>query len=206
MSKIKVPDTLSLVIERNSESDQIWGRIEVGDDLIVDFAQTVAELEDKMYQHLSERYKVEREQVSLDVFYDLTALFKEKNFLNLSAIAERAGINRSIMAQYAAGIKYPSLERAGLIQQVIHSIGYELLSVSLAVKSQPIYRHLMEEDPVQVVYGDISFHSPEEYRALSKFLKLHPPSYPAKTDPAAVRQRLETALSMMKKGVKDTPQ
>jgi hypothetical protein len=136
---------IALIIESENKSNKLWGRIEYNNDLIVDVGRSIDELIGKIQSHLCERYKLELKEFELEIFYDLTALFKEKNFLNLSAIAERAGINRSIMAQYAAGIKFPSIERASKIQEVIHGIGNELRSVNLAVKMIPVYSNSEDE-------------------------------------------------------------
>jgi hypothetical protein len=139
------PKKITLIIESENKSNSLWGRVEYNNDLIVDVGRSIDELRGKIQGHLCERYKLKLEEFDLEIFYDLTALFKEKNFLNLSAIAERAGINRSIMAQYAAGIKFPSIERAGKIQEVIHGIGNELLSVNLAVKMVPVHSNSEDE-------------------------------------------------------------
>lgn len=139
MKTTKESEKIPLVIESESKSNNLWGRIEYKNDLIVEVARGIDELTDKMQKYFLENYDLSKSQVEFEVFFDLTALFKEKNFLNLSAVAERAGINRSMMAQYVAGIKFPSLERAGKIQEVIHGIGNELRSVNLAVKMKPVY-------------------------------------------------------------------
>lgn len=138
MKTINKSEKILLVIESESKSNNLWGRIEYKDDLIVEVAKDIDELTSKMESYFLKNYKLSKNEFEFDLFFDLTALFKEKNFLNLSAIAERAGINRSIMAQYVAGIKFPSLERAGKIQEVIHGIGNELRSVNLAVKMKPV--------------------------------------------------------------------
>jgi hypothetical protein len=73
-----------------------------------------------------------------DITYDLTALFNEKKYLNLSGVALQAGINRSLMAQYAAGKKFPSTQRAKDIEKAIHELGRELVGVKLAVKGRSL--------------------------------------------------------------------
>lgn len=51
--------------------------------------------------------------------------------LNMSAIARRLGIQQSLLAAYANGTKKPSEKRANEIIKAIHTIGQELMSVSL---------------------------------------------------------------------------
>jgi transcriptional regulator with XRE-family HTH domain len=130
---------LNLILESESTSNELWGRMNYKDDLIVYTGSNIDELQEKFKTILLKKYSLKQDDYNFALFYDLTALFKEKSFLNVSVIAQRAGIDRSLMAQYAAGIKLPSLERAAQIQEVIHSLGYELLSVNLAVRMQPVY-------------------------------------------------------------------
>ncbi|MDT0650203.1 type II toxin-antitoxin system HicB family antitoxin [Autumnicola edwardsiae] len=51
--------------------------------------------------------------------------------VKISAIAEKAGINASLMRQYATGKANASEERAKQIEKAIHELGEDLLSVSL---------------------------------------------------------------------------
>jgi len=48
-----------------------------------------------------------------------------------TAIALKAGINASLLRQYASGIKHPSLEQAKKIENAIHQLGNELLKIRL---------------------------------------------------------------------------
>ena len=131
-------EKILLILERPSNSEELWGRVDFQDNLIVNSAENLDALEAKMRQVLEHFHGVKPSEVEFDKVYDLTALFQEKNFLKLSAVADRAGINRSLLAQYAAGIKHPSVERAMEIVQAIHSFGNELRSVKLSVKGDPI--------------------------------------------------------------------
>ena len=122
-----------LIIEKERNSNELWGRIQYEGNLIVESAPTTDELQTKLKNILQEFHQISPEDVEFEIGLDLTALFHEKNFLTLSAVADRLGINRSLLAQYAAGIKHPSLERAQEIENVIHSFGNELKSVKVAV-------------------------------------------------------------------------
>jgi predicted RNase H-like HicB family nuclease len=51
--------------------------------------------------------------------------------IKISAIAEKAGINPSLMRQYATGKANASEQRAKQIEKAIHELGKDLLSVSL---------------------------------------------------------------------------
>lgn len=51
--------------------------------------------------------------------------------IKISAIAKKAGINPSLMRQYATGKANASEQRAKQIEKAIHELGKDLLSVSL---------------------------------------------------------------------------
>ena len=123
-----------MVVEKAEEA--LWGRVRYDDNLIVESAASIPQLEIKLKKLLKAFHKLDPKYIEIDVQYDITALFEEKNFLNTAIVAERAGINKSLMRQYAAGIKFPSYERVRAIEQVIHAIAKELLAVKLVSKSE----------------------------------------------------------------------
>jgi hypothetical protein len=126
-----------LIIEK-APDDQLWGRVTIDDNLITDEATSLPALQRKMKKHLNDFHDLKPLTYDFDLTYDLTALFNEKKYLNLSEVASQAGINRSLMAQYAAGTKFPSVERAREIEKVIHELGRELMEVKLAVKGRSL--------------------------------------------------------------------
>ncbi len=91
---------IPLIIEKASD-DQLWGRVTIDDNLITDEATSLPALQRKLKKLLNDFHDLQPLTYDFDITYDLTALFNEKN-LNLSEVASRAGINRSLMAQYAA--------------------------------------------------------------------------------------------------------
>ena len=58
-------------------------------------------------------------------FFSLFAPIKQ------TSVALKAGINPSLLRQYARGIKHPSLEQAKKIETAIHQLGRELLKIRL---------------------------------------------------------------------------
>ena len=126
-----------LIIEKGSDKD-LWGRVSFRENLVVDSAASLESLEKKMKKTLRDFHSLNPATIEFDIAYDLTALFSEKSYLNLSNFAQKLGINRSLMAQYAAGTKYPSTERARAIEQAIHELGRELLKLQIAVKGQRV--------------------------------------------------------------------
>ena len=128
---------LLLVIEK-SKDGKLWGRVELDDDLIVDAAVSSDELEKKMKKLLQRFHQIEPSEIKFELAYDLTALFSQKDFLNVSAIALKAGISPGLMRQYVAGFKYPSPERAKVIEHIINSLGRELMKIKVVVvKNRP---------------------------------------------------------------------
>ena len=75
------------------------------------------------------------EDLSFEGFFDkkettmLYKLFMAHPELNVSAIARRAGISQSLMAQYISGKKNPSDTRIALILDTVREVGQELFAV-----------------------------------------------------------------------------
>ena len=128
-----MPRTYLLTIEKSSDNN-IWGRVTYDDDLLVDSAKTIWRLEQKFKKLLHDFHDADPAKTRFEIAYDLSSLFQNKNFLNISAIAKKAGINASLMRQYAAGIKSPSDETAKKIEGVIRDLGKELLSVRIGTR------------------------------------------------------------------------
>lgn len=128
-------ETIALIIE-SAKDGKYWGRVQYEDNLITEDASSVLELQRKMKALLKDWHSLDPKQISFDLQYDIAGLFDEKKFLNAAVIAERAGINKSLMRQYASGIKFPSLERAKQIEQVIHELGKEMIGIKISVKGK----------------------------------------------------------------------
>ena len=126
-----------LIIEKGKDKD-LWGRVSFEDNLIVDAAPSLESLKKKMKKTLHDLHGLNPANIDFDFAYDLTAVFSEKTYLNLSVVAKKLGINRSLMAQYAAGTKFPSTERARVIEQAIHGLGRDLLKLKIAVKGESV--------------------------------------------------------------------
>ncbi len=98
-----------LILEK--EGSKIWGRVSVGENLVVDSATTLQALEKKLKKALKDFEGLE--EVEFEYAYDLTVFFERFNFLNQSKIAALAGINPGLIRQYSSGDKQP-FKRAGL--------------------------------------------------------------------------------------------
>ena len=120
MKKIKV----ELVIEKGE--DELWGSVKYNDNLIADAGTDIADLEQKFKKLLNDFEGVDPDELEFVHLYDVYALFQKFDFLNISKIADRAGINPGLMRQYASGLKHPSLSRAKEIENVLHELAAQM--------------------------------------------------------------------------------
>jgi predicted RNase H-like HicB family nuclease len=67
--------------------------------------------------------------VPFDFRMDVSVFFQLHNPIKQSRVAKMAGINPSLLRQYARGIKHPGLNQARKIEKAIHQLGRELLRV-----------------------------------------------------------------------------
>lgn len=77
--------------------------------------------------------KIDVSELQFDLRYDLQAFFEAYDFLNITAIAKRSGINPALVRQYASGVKHPSIEQSNRLLGTIHRLGQELQTVSIHV-------------------------------------------------------------------------
>jgi predicted RNase H-like HicB family nuclease len=69
------------------------------------------------------------ESMEFDFRMDISDFFQLHNPVKQSLIAKKAGINPSLLRQYARGIKHPGVNQALKIEKAIHQLGRELLQV-----------------------------------------------------------------------------
>ena len=137
--------TLQVIIEK--ADDGLYGRIEGRKSYLpVTYGKSKKEviqnLKDliKDYQNHEKEgdnfwLKLDTENLEFEIFYDLQSFFSEYDFLNASAIARHAGMNESLVRQYATGKKHPSLEQAKKLEEVIRKLTKDLNKVSLYVEA-----------------------------------------------------------------------
>ena len=121
MSKVQ----LELIIERGDDS-KLSGRVTYNDNLIVEFADDVAQLDKQMKRLLKDFEELDPEAVEFVYLYDVYAIFDRFDFLNISKIAKHAGINPGLLRQYASGVKHPSAAQAKKIEDTIHHLAQEM--------------------------------------------------------------------------------
>jgi transcriptional regulator with XRE-family HTH domain len=61
----------------------------------------------------------------------LSVFFESFDMLKISSVAGKAGINASLMRQYASGIKNPSRQQVAKIEKTLHRLGAALSQVRL---------------------------------------------------------------------------
>lgn len=100
--------------------------------MLAGYGKTVDEAVTDLLAARQELVKLGRNIPELEISfkYDLWAFF-DKYPVNVSALAQRIGINPSLMRQYVAGVRRPSKKRVGEIETAMRDFGKELMGVSL---------------------------------------------------------------------------
>lgn len=120
---------VKLVVE--GDDGALWGRINYEDNLLVDEAETVEELQAQMQQLLLDFHNLDPNSYEFEIEYDLTAFFEQFNYLKITKIAELAGLNGSLVRQYATGKKFPSAQQAEKIETTIRRLAKQLSNVHI---------------------------------------------------------------------------
>lgn len=133
--------TIELIVESN-EPNSFWGRVEYKGSLIVGegdtFEAMIQNVKDGLEDSIEHEWKddpfwskVDLKSFEFDIKYDLQAFFEKFDALKISAIGKIAGMNESLIRQYASGKKFPSIEQVKRIEDVIHQLGQQLQKVSI---------------------------------------------------------------------------
>ena len=131
---------LEVIIEK--EKKHFWGRIEDKGFMPTGQGKTISKLlqniinciEDYVdHEGSKDKFwnRITAENVEFQIRYDLQSFFEEFEELKISSIAKRAKLNESLVRQYAAGNKFPSLEQAKKIEIALHDLGQRLNNVAL---------------------------------------------------------------------------
>lgn len=123
--------TLELVIE-NAKAGELWGRVLFEEDLLVDSAENVEELQNKMKLLLSDFHDLQPDSITFEISYDLSAFFESFSYLKISEIAKYAGLNASLLRHYVAGSKTASKAQVMKLEEAIKRVSTELAQVHFA--------------------------------------------------------------------------
>lgn len=130
---------VNIIIEKGKGG--LWGRVE-GSEFLVSTGRDPGELTESLKtliaDYIAHEGKTDRrwksaviDSINFGYVYDTQAFFESFDFLNISAVAKVAGINQSLLRQYAKGIKHPSAERVRVIEKAVHLLADRMRRVSL---------------------------------------------------------------------------
>ena len=133
--------SIEVVVERHYDGT-FWGTTQNIPGVVTAFGASLDELKKNLEQafleytaaaaELGEAWIEEvRTRKEWAFYMNMQALFELVPEVKISAIARRAGINESLMRQYATGKAVVSEDRLRYIEQTIHDLGRELQTVKL---------------------------------------------------------------------------
>ena len=133
--------SIEVVVERHYDGT-FWGTTQNIPGVVTAFGASLDELKKNIEQafleyvaaaaELGEAWIEEvRTRKEWAFYMNMQALFELVPEVKISAIARRAGINESLMRQYATGKAVVSEDRLRYIEQTIHDLGRELQTVKL---------------------------------------------------------------------------
>ncbi|MEO8087780.1 MAG: helix-turn-helix transcriptional regulator [Bacteroidota bacterium] len=99
--------------------------------------KTMTELQNNILDSLNFYFEDSKKQVSFDdinLEIDLKQFFQYYRVLNAKYLAERIGMNPTLLSQYVQGRKKPSLGQTEKILDGINEIGRELSGIHLIAK------------------------------------------------------------------------
>lgn len=126
----KVKGTITAIVEKTST-----GYSAFAEDLpVYTTGRTVTELTQNLKEALDLYLEDQNEYVTQDnlkIKFDLKLFFQHYRVLNSKYLAERIGMNPTLLSQYVQGKKTPSPKQTEKILAGIHEIGKELAELNL---------------------------------------------------------------------------
>ena len=130
-----------LIIEK--DAGHFWGRVEGKGFMPTGQGATIAQLIENVKDSIRDYQKHEGrkdkiwarinvDKLTFDLRYDLAAFFEAFDFLNLTVIAKKANMNRSLLNQYVKGLKPASAAQTRKIETVIHNLAKEMMDAELS--------------------------------------------------------------------------
>ena len=127
------------VFVEKAEDGTYWGTSQNFEGIVSTFGNSLEELkanfEEAFSDHMEvakdtgEAYADEYEKAKFSYSMDLSSFFDLVPELKISSIAKKANMNESLLRQYKNGLATASQEQAKKIEQAVHELGRELLSV-----------------------------------------------------------------------------
>ena len=126
---------LTIIIEQNE--DGYWGQVKEHPNVFTQ-GTSITELRNNAKEALELYLEGSGEPLiknpKFEVVIDLQEFFKINNYINVTKLAERTGMNTSLLRQYSKGIKFPSVEQVKRIEKTIKEIGAELMNTHILSK------------------------------------------------------------------------
>ena len=119
--------TYKLIVEKNQ--DGYWSQIQKIPS-VFSSGESMAELLENTKEAVELYFEMNEEVVpkfKFELVMDIQEIFKVNEYINITSLAKRIGMNSSLLRQYSKGIKYPSLKQVSKIKQ----IGKELSKTEL---------------------------------------------------------------------------
>lgn len=131
---------IKVIVEKH-EDGAYWGTTQNIPGVVSSSGETLEELKANLQtafedyievaEELEEKWVAEVKQLSeWDYNMNIEAFFDLIPEVKISAIGKKAGINESLMRQYACGKAAVSEDRMKLIEKSVHELGAELSSIS----------------------------------------------------------------------------
>ncbi|MDD1549310.1 type II toxin-antitoxin system HicB family antitoxin [Riemerella anatipestifer] len=130
-----------IIVFVEKHEDVYWGTSQNYEGVVSSFGSSFEELKANFEEAFADNLELAKElgedyadNYSDIVFLyqmDLSSMFNLVKEIKISAIAKKAGINESLARQYKTGLAAASVEQAMKIQNAIHSLGQELLSIRI---------------------------------------------------------------------------
>lgn len=130
--------TIKVFVEKH-EDGTYWGTTQDYEGVVSAFGTTFEDLKANLQEAFSDNLELAKElgedyadkytDVVFEWKVDLAHIFNLIPELNVSAIAEKAKMNTSLLRQYKTGKKTASPEQAKKIEEAMHELGRELLAV-----------------------------------------------------------------------------
>ena len=100
------------------------------EEAIADFENSVQEMI-LSYTETDKEIPDELKDIQFVFKYDIASMFNYYDWINVSKFARKAGINPSLMRQYRMGKTYISENQINKIENTLHSLWDELVSIKL---------------------------------------------------------------------------
>ncbi|MEO5787595.1 MAG: type II toxin-antitoxin system HicB family antitoxin [Gelidibacter sp.] len=131
--------SINVYVEK-AEDGTYWGTSTNAPGVVSAFGASLAELKRNFQQayldyievakEIGEDWSQEFENPDFMYEMDLQGFFKLVPEISMAGIATKANINKSLLRQYATGKANASEKRLKEIEEAVHELGQELLSVS----------------------------------------------------------------------------